>query len=358
MKRFDDRPRVYSYGGGVQSTAMLVLVATGHLPPGIFIFSNVGDDSEHPKTLRYVREVAFDYAAAHGIELHELDRVPLKGKHRGEVETLYGRLMRPGSKSLPIPVRMSDTGAPGTRSCTADHKIRVVQRWIREHGATPENPWRTAIGISTDEHQRATSRKREPFEELEYPLLTLEHRLAPNGASRDQCAAIIADAGLPVPPKSSCYFCPFHKPTVWNDQARDEPDLFERSCHLEETLIARRAELPCPGEGRWPLEATQGIDPREPADADDFTPTLDGATYRAGFASPDGQGACPACRSRQPVDTTGPEVVMAPHMKGPVYLTRFGKPLRSIFGGQQQLSLLAPGWDEDEGYRCGDVCDT
>ena len=35
-----------------------------------------------------------------------------------------------------------------------------------------------------------------------------------------------------------------------------------------------------------------------------------------------------------------------------------GKPLRSIFGQEQQLSLLAPGWDEDEGYRCGDVCDT
>jgi hypothetical protein len=41
-----------------------------------------------------------------------------------------------------------------------------------------------------------------------------------------------------------------------------------------------------------------------------------------------------------------------------VYLTRFGKPLRSIFGDRQQLSLLAPGWEEDEGYRCGDVCDT
>lgn len=40
--------RVFSFGGGVQSTAVLVLSAHGVLPYKQFIFSNVGDDSEHP----------------------------------------------------------------------------------------------------------------------------------------------------------------------------------------------------------------------------------------------------------------------------------------------------------------------
>ena len=61
---------VVSYGGGVQSTALLVLAAQGLIPHRMFLFANVGDDSEHPATLHYVRAIAAPYAAAHGIELH------------------------------------------------------------------------------------------------------------------------------------------------------------------------------------------------------------------------------------------------------------------------------------------------
>lgn len=278
--------QVVSYGAGVQSTALLVLAAQGYIPHRTFLFSNVGDDSEDPASLRYLREVAFDYAAAHGIELHELHRVPTRGISKGQVETLYGRLMREGSRSLPIPVRMSN-GAPGTRACTADFKIRVVGRWLKEHGATAENPARVAIGISTDEWHRANNKRAEPYEISEYPLLTLEHRLAPRGASRADCEAIIKDAGLPVPPKSSCYFCPFHRPAVFADMARERPELFEKAAHLEDTLNARR-------------------------------------------------------------DLLG---------KDHVYLTRFARPLREVFENVQ-LSMLPPEYEEDEGHRCGDVCDT
>ncbi|MEU8804899.1 hypothetical protein AB0C35_45775, partial [Spirillospora sp. NPDC048819] len=58
--------RAFSYGGGWQSTAALVLAAQGHIDFDRFLFANVGDDSEHPATLRYIREHAAPYAAAHG----------------------------------------------------------------------------------------------------------------------------------------------------------------------------------------------------------------------------------------------------------------------------------------------------
>ncbi len=48
--------RVCSYGGGVQPTALLVLAAQGTIDYRTFLFCNVGDDSEHPATLCYVRE--------------------------------------------------------------------------------------------------------------------------------------------------------------------------------------------------------------------------------------------------------------------------------------------------------------
>ena len=41
--------RVISYGGGVQSTALVVLAAQGKIGHvDAALFANVGDDSEHP----------------------------------------------------------------------------------------------------------------------------------------------------------------------------------------------------------------------------------------------------------------------------------------------------------------------
>lgn len=215
------------------------------------MFANVGADSERAATLRYVEEYAKPYAAEQGIELAEVQRI----RRDGTVETLHGRLVRPGSRSLPIPVRMSN-GAPGTRSCTADFKIKVVGKEMKRRGATGGRPCRAhkpdlspdcpkcvqprvatiGIGISVDEIQRANNRITEPHERIVYPLLDL-------GLRRVDCQRIIRQAGLPVPPKSSCYFCPFHRPETWHDMRRDEPEEFAKACDLEDLLNERRDEL-------------------------------------------------------------------------------------------------------------------
>ena len=222
-----------SYGGGVQSTAMLVLAAQERLgyPVAAALFANVGDDSEHPATLKYVREIAAPWAASHGIPVHILDRV----KRDGSVETLMGRLMREGSQSLPIPIRMSN-GAPGKRSCTADFKISVVGKWLKANGATSKDPATVCIGISTDEIQRVGNKRVMKYERPVYPLIEI-------GLDRSACQQVIRDAGLTVPPKSSCFFCPFHRPQMWSEMRRDEPELFWKAAELESTLITRRAAV-------------------------------------------------------------------------------------------------------------------
>jgi hypothetical protein len=232
-----ERVRSVSYGAGVQSTALLVLAAKRQIDFPLFLFANVGADSEHPDSLDYLERIAKPYAEAHGIELVELHRIPTKGASAGQVETLYGRLVRPGSRSLPIPVRMSN-GAPGTRSCTADFKVRVVAKELKRRGATVDNPALVALGISTDEIQRAKPGidPQERRQERTYPLLDL-------GLSRTDCKRIITEAGLPVPGKSSCYFCPFHDKEAWRALKRDTPDLFAKSVELERTLNERRDEL-------------------------------------------------------------------------------------------------------------------
>jgi len=247
--------RSVSFGAGVQSTALLVLAATGRIDFRTFLFANVGDDSEHPDSLRYLREVAMPYAADNGIEIAELKR------HRrdGSIETLRDRL---DAGRMAIPVRRSAGGPPMSRSCTADFKIAVIGKELKRRGATKEEPATVAIGISVDEIQRARPGvdPRAPYQRRVYPLLDL-------GLHRSDCRTIIADAGLPVPPKSSCYFCPYHDTETWRSLKRNRPDLFDDACHLEAKMTANAKD------GR-PVYLTRHGAPL--ADVIDDHPQLDG----------------------------------------------------------------------------------
>jgi len=106
--------RAFSFGGGVQSTASLVLAAQGRIDYRVFLFSNVGNDSENPDTLSYVAQVAAPFSQQHGLELRELTRTTNNG------ETLYQRTVRE-TRSIKIPVRMKN-GAPGG--------VRVISSWL------------------------------------------------------------------------------------------------------------------------------------------------------------------------------------------------------------------------------------
>jgi hypothetical protein len=223
-----------SYGAGVQSTAMLVLAAQGKIEPRLFIFANVGDDSEHPDSLGYFREIATPYAAEHGIELVEVQRTWKRGERAGTTETLRSRLDRGRSA---IPVRRTVDGPPMSRSCTADFKVAPIGDELRRRGATADNPARVALGISTDEIERAKPGidPRSPYQERVYPLLDL-------GLRRVDCMEIIEAAGLPVPVKSSCFFCPFHSNEAWRLLARNEPHLFAEAQQIEATLSAKSSD--------------------------------------------------------------------------------------------------------------------
>ncbi len=246
--------RLFSYGGGVQSTAALVLAAQRRIDFPLFIFCNVGADSENPATLDYIETHAAPFAEEHAIELKEVARTFQRGPRKGEIETVYGRLTRPNSRSLPIPVRMSN-GAPGNRACTVDFKIDQTERIAKALGATADNKAIVGIGISTDEIHRMTGRDR-PYERLRYPLIDL-------GLNRNDCMQIIRSAGLPVPPKSSCYFCPFHSIVEWQRMKHEQPDLFEKAADLEQMLNQRRAKL-----GKDPVWLTRRAQPLKEAIGD------------------------------------------------------------------------------------------
>lgn len=266
--------KVFSYGGGVQSTAALVLASQGHIDYQTFLFCNVGDDSEHPASLDYVHEYAIPYAQKHGITLLELH----KRNKKGEIVTLYSHLTKPDSRSIGIPVRMNKSGAPGRRSCTYDWKIAVVDRWCK-HNTMPgyiqamkeafrlyyaiekieketfkqvmhdlksffgeHEPLEVGLGISLDEAQRVKPNM--DVETIYWKVNT--HPLifeVPKPLTRQDCMNIIERAGLPIPPKSACWFCPYHRLSKWQEMRKDEPGLFWKAADLEKFLNKRRQGL-------------------------------------------------------------------------------------------------------------------
>ena len=225
-----------SYGGGVQSTALLALAAQGVIPHRTFLFANVGDDSEAPETLAYVRDVAVPFGDAHGLAVLEIQRT----MRDGTPETVLGRIERT-AKSEVIPVRSSYDGPPLTRSCTADFKMRTLGKWLTARGATPDDPAHVALGISLDEAHRS-NRKPQPYERISYPLIgkaddpccATDLRIR-----RSDCPAIIRAVGLPVPPKSSCWFCPFHSLNAWIQLRNDDPARFEHAAQIEDKISTK-----------------------------------------------------------------------------------------------------------------------
>jgi 3'-phosphoadenosine 5'-phosphosulfate sulfotransferase (PAPS reductase)/FAD synthetase len=230
--------RVFAFGGGVQSTAVLVLQSQNRLPQNYdaFYFANVGDDSEHPDTLRYLSEVAMPFAERHGIRLEVVQR---KG------DTLL-QMLTSDKSDIPIPVRFA-SGAMGRRNCTHKWKVTAIDRALRAAGH------REAVfgyGISIDEWHRM--RDLGPYEQngltkrREYPLFELK-------LDREDCKRLIAEAGLPVPPKSACWFCPFHNKSDWRALRDTRPDLFEAAIALEDRLAEKRVQ-----RGRDPVFLRQG----------------------------------------------------------------------------------------------------
>ena len=227
--------RSFSYGGGVQSTAALILAKRREIDFKLFLFSNVGENSEHPATLKYVREIAMPYATQHGLDLRELGHK----RRDGNEHSLYNNLMRDEIRFIDIPM-YQPKGGYGRRSCTSNFKIRRIAIALRRLGATKDNPAVVGMGISLDEFERVKVNSSQPDQVLEYPLIDLR-------LTRSDCVKIIEAEGLPIPPKSSCWFCPFHGMPAWQALHRDYPDLFQKAVELEDRLSTRSAEL---GKGK------------------------------------------------------------------------------------------------------------
>lgn len=189
---------VVSYGGGTNSTAMLVGLWERGERPDLILFADTGGEKPHTyEHLTKMQEWCFgvDFTAIVTVQEHL---------------TLESDCLT--RKTLP-PI------AFGFKTCSQRFKRRPIERHLKSIGATGVQ---MLIGIDADESHRAKE-----IEGNRYPLIEWDW-------GRHECEEAIKRAGLPQPGKSACFFCPSSKKDEILDLKRNYPDLFARAVAMED----------------------------------------------------------------------------------------------------------------------------
>jgi hypothetical protein len=217
---------IVSYGGGVNSTALLVEAVRREMRPDVILFSDTGD--ERPATYAYVRMFS-DWLVAHGFPAIEWVRWI---RRDGTFEPLGLYSLR--TKALP-------SKAYGFSGCTVKWKQQPLDRRVQSDPnvlalwgeGEPIVRW---IGFDFDEPRRAERMlEKNPQPKQDGRLYyRWEAPLYEWKMGREECEASIAAAGLPSPGKSSCYFCPSMKKHEVRALAKEEPELFARALEIED----------------------------------------------------------------------------------------------------------------------------
>jgi hypothetical protein len=189
---------VVSYGGGTNSTAMLVGMHERGERPDAILFADTG--GEKPHTYEHI-EAMQAWCVKVGFPPIQSVRNP-----KGTLE--QDCLDREALPSV----------AYGFKSCSDHFKIRPQARFLKDAGIVPTQ---RLIGFDADEPHRA-----KPIEGNRYPLIEW-------GWGRDECVKAIDRAGLPQPGKSACFFCPSSKKHEIIDLRKRYPDLLERALAME-----------------------------------------------------------------------------------------------------------------------------
>jgi hypothetical protein len=150
------------------------------------------------------------------------------------LETLRDECLR--LKALP-------SVAYGWKKCSAKYKGDTQRWWVARQ------PWAQAewiagrkiakvLGYDAGEDRRVIKAFQNQWENERFSPWYPLHDM---GIDREGCEKLILEAGLPLPGKSACTFCPNNKLSEWEQLRQEEPDRF-----AEAVEMSRNAEMTAP----------------------------------------------------------------------------------------------------------------
>jgi hypothetical protein len=194
-----------AYGGGVNSVAMVLLMIEKGIQFKHILFSDT--KGEKPGTYDY-NHMFSDYLKEKGYP--GIIRISRSG-------SLYDDCI--AQNRLP-------SIAYGFKSCSEVWKRRPYVQFLIQNDLFPVITYK---GIDAGEEDRQRD-ELEIREKIRYPLVE-------EGMDREDCKDYILQHGLPLPPKSACFFCPSSSPA---DVRSLPPDLQEKALLMEKNAKKKK----------------------------------------------------------------------------------------------------------------------
>jgi len=190
-------PVVLAYGIGVDSTALLIELEARGETPDLVLTADPG--AEKPETYEYQKLITAWMAARH-IPYEVVRYLPQRFKHWPPYYSILANVLT--NATLP-------SISLGRHSCSLKWKIApqdtFLKQWKPAKAAWARGQKVTRL-IGYDVSP-ADSRRHAHASTLDDPLFACRYPLREWNWTRNRCGARIEAAGLPVPPKSSCFFC-------------------------------------------------------------------------------------------------------------------------------------------------------
>lgn len=238
-------------GMGVDSAAMLLRLHQLDVRPDAILHADTGD--EHPDTVAY-REVRRAWLRAVGfpdlvVVRREASVQGNRKRRDGRTGVSYTTLGENCIENQTLPGL-----AFGFKSCSMKWKVEPQNRWT-DTWAPALRTWghgqRVVKLIGYDAGPKDSRRAHELGNDEQYDYL---YPLREWGWERERCIAEIAAAGVLVPRKSACFYCPASKPHEIAELVRDHPELADYVVKMEDTARPHLRN----SEGLW-RKTTKGF---------------------------------------------------------------------------------------------------
>lgn len=205
------QPLVVAYGLGVDSTAMLIGMHQRGMRPDLILFADTGNEKQ--ETYDYL-PIMNQWLESVGFPLVTVVRnVVADFKHWPPYRTLGENCLTNGT--LP-------SLAFGFKSCSLKWKVAPQNKFCDQWQPAIDcwNAGGKVLKVIGYDAGPSDGRRHAKAEKLVDAKYDYAYYLIEWGWDRERCKIEIAAAGLPVPPKSACYFCPATKPSELHEHKK------------------------------------------------------------------------------------------------------------------------------------------
>jgi len=205
-----------SFGGGIDSTAMLIEMVKRGIKPDLILFSDVG--AEKPSTYKHTDFMNNWLIANNFPQITKVFRVDKNGNRLTLEQDCLDKNCLPSI-------------AYGYKKCSLKFKAQPQEKYMNNL-QDAKDFWSSGgkiikfIGINADELRRSKIPEDAKYI-YKFPLIDWN-------MGRDDCIRAIVSAGIPIPEKLNCFFCPSMKRYEILRLKLEYPDLFERALFIEQ----------------------------------------------------------------------------------------------------------------------------